>query len=112
MKLKYVSIMLAFLMMMVFVSTVGAGGQTSEQLERAGWTCFPAGPDDWTHCWKKDPADGPSTIPVKVFSEDGSDFLSTELLIRADLYNGQPCPQEGGGEYADPGFGYRACHHG
>jgi len=111
MKLKFVSIIIALLLMMVAVATVSAAGHTSSQLENAGWVCEIAGPNFWTHCMKKNPADGPSTIPVKVFSNDGSDFLGTELLIRADLYNGQPCPQEGGGEYFLLPFGYYACHH-
>lgn len=117
MKFKYVSIMFALLLMMVAVATVGAAGHSDSQLKRAGWNCFITGPHDWVHCMKKNPADGPSTVPVKVFSNDGSDFLGTELLIRADLYNGQPCPQEGGGEYAGLDFDgdgandYYACHH-
>jgi hypothetical protein len=110
MKIKYGIITFAFLLMMIAVATVGAAGHTASQLERAGWTCGIAGPNFWTHCMKKNPADSPNTIPVKVFSNDGSDFLSTELLIRDDLYNGQPCPQEGGGEYFLLPFGYRACH--
>jgi len=111
MKFKYVGITLAMLLLMVTVTAAGAAGLTSTQLERAGWNCFIDGPNDWTHCIKKDPADGPSAIPVKVFSTDGSDFLGTELLIRADLYSGQPCPQEGGGGYHLLPFGYYACHH-
>ena len=111
MKLKFVTIIFTLLSMLIIVAAVGAKGHTASQLEDAGWNCFNAGPHDWVHCMKKNPADGPSTIPVKVFSVDGDEFLGTELLIREDLYNGQPCPQEGGGEYADPGFGYRACHH-
>jgi hypothetical protein len=110
MKFKYVSIMFAFLLMMVAVATVGAAGHTASQLEDAGWACEVAGPHDWVHC-SKDKSVNPNTIPVKVFSNDGSDFLGTELLIRDDLYNGQPCPQEGGGEYFLLPFGYRACHH-
>ena len=111
MKLKKVSILFALLSMMLIVATVGAKGNNASQLEDAGWTCFNAGPNNWIHCMKKDPAAGPSTIPVKVFSVDGEEFLGTELLIRNDLYNGQPCPQEGGGEYDQLPFGYRACHH-
>ncbi len=111
MKLKFVSIMFVLFSMMFIVAAIGAKGHTASQLENAGYNCFEAGPHDWIHCMKKDPADGPSTIPVKVFSVDGSEFLKTELLMRADLYNGQPCPQEGGGEYDDTGFGYFACHH-
>ena len=117
MKLKYVSIMIALLSMVIIVATVSAGGNTAEQLGDAGWTCFNAGPSNWTHCMKKNPATGPSAIPVKVFSVDGTEFLGTELLIRADLYNGQPCPQEGGGDYegldlvGDEAIDYYACHH-
>ncbi|MGB3713136.1 MAG: hypothetical protein WA996_01785 [Candidatus Promineifilaceae bacterium] len=116
MKLKYVSIMFALLLMMVAVATVGAAGHTASQLEDAGWTCFNTGPHNWVHCMKKNPAEGPSAIPVKVFTVEGDEFLGTELLIRADLYNGQPCPQEGGGEYAgldldeDGTIDYYACH--
>jgi hypothetical protein len=117
MKFKFVSIMFALLSMMMIVATVGAKGNTAAQLDNAGWTCFNTGPNNWTHCWKKGPGASPSTVPVKVFSEDGTDFVGTELLIRADLYNGQPCPQEGGGEYAELDFesdgtiDYYACHH-
>jgi hypothetical protein len=112
MKLKYVGITFAMLLLMVTVTAAGAAGHTASQLENAGWNCWNEGPGTRTHCIKKDPADGPSAIPVKVFSNDGEDFLGTELLIRADLYSGQPCPQEGGGEYFLLPFGYRACHHG
>ena len=41
------------------------------------------------------------------------DFTGTESLIRADVYNGQPCPTEPSGEYADLsgiGLSYFACH--
>lgn len=111
MKLKYVTIFITLLSLMLIVAVVSADGHTASQLEGAGWQCGPAGPNDWIHCLKKDPADGPSAIPVKVFSVDGEEFLGTELLIRADLYHGQPCPKEGGGEYELLPFGYRACHH-
>ena len=110
MKFKYGFIMFAFLLMMVAVATVGAAGHNASQLERAGWTCGIAGPHGWLHC-SKDKGGNPSTIEVKVFNGAGDEFLGTELLIRDDLYNGQPCPQEGGGEYFLLPFGYRACHH-
>ena len=65
---------------------------------------------------KSDPSSDES-LKVKVFTEDGLTFLGTEILIRADLYGGQPCATDGGGEYVllDAGapfpIAYRACHH-
>ena len=88
-----------------------AGGLTSAQLERAGYACFPAGPNDWTHCLLERRL-GQRSVPVKVFSVDGSEFLGTEQLLRADVYRGQPCPQDGlelWDSQAVPG--YFACHH-
>lgn len=101
-------------------SALAAGkGHSSSQLEKAGWTCVNAGPHNWTHCFNPGFDPTGESINVKVFSEDGSAFLGTELLLRADLYQGQPCMQDGGGEYellpAAPlgpfPVDYRACHH-
>lgn len=89
------------------VSSVEAKGPSIEQLEKAGWTCEVIG--DEPHCAKRWP-NGQPTVQVKVFDSSGN-FLGTELLIRSDLYAGQPCPQEGLSQYVDLGFGYHACHH-
>jgi hypothetical protein len=88
-----------------------AGGLTSDQLTRAGYTCVPAGPNDWIHCFLARKFGQPS-VPVKVFSTDGMEFLGTEQLLRADKYRGQPCPQDGL-DIWDPLAvdGYLACHH-
>jgi hypothetical protein len=63
-----------------------------------------------------------ANLSVKVFettdvNATSAEFLGTELLIRADLYAGQPCAQNGG-EYellpaSESGLpvDYRACHH-
>ncbi len=125
MKHKFVGASVSLLILLLTFSGVAyAGGHnadrghTADQLADAGWTCFPAGPHGWTHCLKPgfDPT-SPSQI-VKVFDVGGSPFLGTELLLRDDLYRGQPCPQDNLAEYdllpADPdGFpvDYRACHH-
>ena len=95
----------------LFGGTTTAGGLTSEQLARAGYTCIPAGPNDWIHCFLARKFPKPS-VPVKVFSTDGMEFLGTELLLRADKYHGQPCPQDGL-DIWDPLAvpGYLACHH-
>lgn len=88
-----------------------AGGLTADQMTRAGFDCFPAGPNDWIHCLQNRHFGQPA-IPVKVFSVDGSEFLGTEQLLREDVYGEQPCPQDDLDPW-DPLAvpGYRACHH-
>ena len=95
----------------VFGGAATARGLNSDQLVRAGYACFPAGPNAWIHCLLERKL-GQRSIPVKVFSEDGSEFLGTEQLLRADIYGGQPCPQDGLDPW-DPLAvpGYFACHH-
>ena len=91
-----------------------AGGQGSEQLERAGWFCYNTGPYNWMHCLRLEKvARGLPSVPVKVFSVDGEEFLGTELLLHQDVYAGQSCPQDEldlwgvAGDAPD----YMACHH-
>ena len=97
------------------ILTLGAAapsvaGSSAEKLERAGYMCFPAGPNDWIHCWKlRDFSQ--AAIAVKVFSVDGMEFLGTELLIHEDHYNGHPCPQDGGEWAYQVVLPYYACHH-
>ena len=49
-------------------------------------------------------------LVLRVFNPDGT-FAGTEHLQRADLYNGQPCPQDKLAEWDLLPFGYKACHH-
>ena len=53
-----------------------------------------------------------SSIVLQVFKPDGT-FAGTELLLRADLYAGQPCPQDSLPTWDLLPFsgGYYACHH-
>jgi hypothetical protein len=92
-------------------------GVSPEQLTAAGWTCFldPGAPR--TVC--SDPGhgrpvpgdqDGPPTYNFKLFTLDGV-FIGTSHLIRADLYNGQPCPPAGGLYFFIPPIGYFRCEH-
>lgn len=80
-------------------------GTALERTERAGWDCIDLG---LIHCF--DPGDAHSnnsaSINVKVFDDKGA-LLGTEQLWRADLYAGQPCPQD---ELIDLGD-FIACHH-
>ncbi len=117
---KTIGILVALVLVLLAV-TVASAGHTSDQLVNAGWTCVPAGPSSWTHCFSPS-VDFPDdlfsgnrkTLQVKVFGVEGSPFLGTELLIHSDLYNDNepPCAQDGGGAY-DPlaGTPYMACHH-
>jgi hypothetical protein len=53
-----------------------------------------------------------ATIQVKVLGVDGAHFLGTELLVRQDTCDGQPCMQNGGVPYEFLGFApYYVCHH-
>jgi hypothetical protein len=122
MKFKVVGVLAVLFVLLSAVGTsIYAQGHSPDQLDNGGWfACVNAGPNDWIHCLKSDPTaqPAPPSIPVKVFDDEGdNDYLGTELLIRADLYNkdeARPCPQEGEDEYElvqlGPNF-WRACHH-
>ena len=84
------------------VATATAGGPTPTTLTNAGWTCFndPGAPrivcSDPGHGRPvPNDLDAPPSYNFKIFALDET-FTGTTHLIRADLYNGQPCPQTGG----------------
>jgi len=98
-----------------------AGGNMG-QAQSAGWDCRPQvfilG---YYHCAPPgkpsvlDAVTGQTNAPsieLRVFDPDGS-FAGTESLIRADLYLGQACPQDGLEEWGllDLPVDYYACHH-
>lgn len=91
------------------------GGLTPRQLVSAGWGCVDV-PNHGYHCTPPGVTIGVDThIPVLVFGSTlDSPKIGTEMLIRKDAFNGQPCPQDGG-QFVDlePLFGlpYMACHH-
>ena len=103
---KAIAITLLVLLLLALPVTALAGGTALDRTIRAGWACVNIEGD--FHCF--DPGDGrsknTSTINVKVFDGEGT-FLGTEQLWRADLYAGQPCPQD---HLIDLGL-YLACHH-
>lgn len=103
---KSYAVLALVLLTLALPTSVLAGGPTIDKLLTAGWHC-----EDIAgayHCF--DPGDGHSansaSINVSVFDYDGH-FEGTEQLWRADLYAGQPCPQDA---LIDLGF-YIACHH-
>ena len=99
------------------VSAATANGVTPGQLTNAGWTCFvdPAAPrivcSDPGH-GRPIPGDpnAPPSYNFKIFGLDGT-FRGTSHLIRADLYQGQPCPQTGALYFFIPFIGYYRCEH-
>lgn len=113
--MKHMMIMmgLTFLLASQCIGTARADPLTADQLEDAGFTCFPSGPTEWIHCMDLDKLlAGKKSVPVKVFSVDGQEFLGTELLLHEDVYAGQPCPTDELNlwEVVD-GTPYLACHH-
>ena len=122
MKSKFFAILFSLVLLLMSFSAAAAAKPTVEQLERAGWICFdPDGPapEFGLHCVrpKLNPLTGsPVSVPIMVFAPDTNEFIGTEILLRADVYGDQPCPQEGASLYTNigvlPGGGeYWACHH-
>jgi len=104
-------------------SLVAAAGATAQgvnpqQLAKAGWTCFPDPTNPRIVCLNPGhprpsvPADpnGQESLHDMVFGLDGS-FLGTIHLIRADLYQGQPCPRTGGPYLFLARIGYYSCEN-
>ncbi len=97
-------------------------GLSPKQLSDSGWTCFNV-PPLGVHCsppGKPWPPTQPAAQLLYFFnttdpSSDIPDFTGTETLIRADIFNGQPCPTEPSGQYTFlPSIGiplnYYGCH--
>ncbi len=131
MRTKIIGLLALSLLLLLTFSIASAHGHSPDQLTKNGaWTCIPIPfgegefEEFWPHCFqshKFPPSPGPSgnlpsSIVVKVFDDekDGFHYLGSEILLRADLYRGQPCMQDGGEPYHDlsgEGLPYVACHH-
>ena len=93
---------------MIFAALLGAAaiaatgaassaGVSQATLEKAGWTCFKPLPTDNVHCVHPGGLAAvltgeAETMSFLVFSASDGAFLGTELIVRADVFNGQPCP--------------------
>ena len=103
------------LMMAVGAGAAGAQGNNPAHLKEQGWNCYNV-PGLGVHCEPPGGSTSSATTPLKVYdtadpADEEARFLGTEILLRPDLYAGQPCPQEGTDEYHLLPFGYYACHH-
>lgn len=106
---------------LALASPAAAHGLSPHRLFLAGWECFNV-EGLGVHC--APPGHHASTPTLTFLVFDTSDphsmdapLAGTELLIRADLYAGQPCAADGGGMYheldmtGDGVTDYYACHH-
>lgn len=103
--------------------SAGGPGSSADQARAAGWDCAPEVPiaGNYLHCappGKPSVADilsGATNAPsveLRVYDFTTEEFAGIESLIRADLYRGQPCRQDGQDEWGllDLPVDYRACH--
>ncbi len=97
----------------------GASSATMTQAQAAGWDCTPlvliggyyhCAPPGKTSVAGLIAGTSVSSIELRVFRPDGT-LAGTESLLRADLYAGQPCPQDNLAAWDLLAFGYYACHH-
>lgn len=119
-------------LVVLFVAALAVGqpaaakGTSPAQLTKAGWDCFVPAPGDVVHCahpggLARVLSGDAETMTFKVFDTTDpaateAPFLGTELIIRADLFHGQPCPRDPPSmqyTYLLPllGLDYFACHH-
>jgi hypothetical protein len=122
---RTIRVSLALLIALGAVALAAAGGATAEgftsdKLIAAGWTCF-QDPDPAAHrtvC--SDPGHGrpvpgdpnaPPSYNFKLFNNLDGSFIGTSHLIRADLYQGQPCPPTGAPYFLIAPIGYYRCEH-
>ncbi len=100
------------------IGVAEAHGVSPAKLNRAGWDCINIEPLG-VHCFPSGSGASSASISVLVFDTADDEaihapFLGAEILIRADLYHGQPCPAGGLDEYEGPipvgSADYFACH--
>ncbi len=121
--MQRVMIIIASLVAAAAVAVVAAPpaqGVSQSQLENAGWICFKPVPTDNLHCVRPGGLERvltgeAETMSFLVFRATDGAFLGTELIVRADIFNGQPCPTDPPGRqytYLMPllGLDYYACH--
>jgi len=118
--MRRIMIIAALLGAVLAVATAAASaeGVSAAQLEDAGWDCpFVLGA---VHCARpgglaRVGSGEAETMSFLVFRASDGAFVGTELIVRADVFNGQPCPTDPpSGQYTHLlsliGLDYWACH--
>jgi hypothetical protein len=88
---------------------------------QGSWLCLSFG-SLGVHCMPPGAFVSSETVTARVFdtadpAASDAPFLGTALFVRADLYNGQPCPQQGFDQYipldftGDGATDYYGCWH-
>jgi hypothetical protein len=120
--------LIGLLAVLAGLATSGTAASSSSQATKAqavaaGWDCSPnitilgyfhcAAPGSPSLLDLITGAATPPTLHLNVYDGDTQLLAGTEQLIRADLFRGQPCPEEGGSwSFLDfAGADYYGCHH-
>ncbi|HXE80889.1 MAG TPA: hypothetical protein VNK41_09075 [Vicinamibacterales bacterium] len=118
---RIVGVAVAAAVTVAALAAAASGGSSASmtRAQAAGWDCSPivliggyyhcAPPGKTSVAGLIAGTDVP-TIELRVFHPDGT-LAGTESLLRADLYAGQPCPQDHLEAWDLLPFGYYACHH-
>ena len=81
-----------------------AQGNGPAQLVKAGWLCLPFPGLGGVYCMPPGAFISSETVTARIFdtldpTASEAAFLGTAMFVRADLYKGQPCPQQDPGSY-------------
>ena len=107
---------LAVAVLFALAIPASAHGVSPAKLARAGWACEDV-PGLGVHCFPPGTTFGSPSVSALVFggttdpADSHASLTSTEILLRSDLYAGQPCPGEDSDHWHALPFGYHACHH-
>ncbi|MDP8904490.1 MAG: hypothetical protein M3N29_04125 [Chloroflexota bacterium] len=96
---------------LVLAAPVSARGLTADQLEDAGWFCFPVR-GLGVHCMPPGVEFGDRHVQLLYFDGAGMEFKGVESLVRADAFKGnRQCRTDPSGGWLDlTGIGYWGCH--
>ena len=101
---KIIVMLIAVLLVALLAQPVAAQGNGPAQLVKAGWLCLPFPSLGGVYCMPPGAFISSETVTARIFDTLDSTaseaaFLGTTMFVHADLYTGQPCPQQGLASY-------------
>jgi hypothetical protein len=101
---RFIVMLVVLLLVALTAQPVAALRNGPAQLLEAGWLCLPFPSLGGVYCMPPGAFISSETVTARIFDTldpNASDapYLGTALFVRADLYNGQPCPQIGMDQY-------------